>query len=177
MKKHLLTAIAVTAAIATIAVLAPSQHIGPANLYPNPTLTQGVISTQDFATLTVTNPTYSQAHRNTSQSLKNEVRAEYPTCPQNAEIDHLVPLALGGADVKGNLWCQPAINQWNGMNYGFHEKDRLEAYLVLQMKAGNITPKDAQGCIITDWVRCYQQNVNAKSSYGSVGNSVDPDDE
>lgn len=158
-------------------------HIGPAALYPDPTLSPGLIATADINELTQVSScgTYSKCHRATTSQQKDQVRSEYPDCPTGAgqsEIDHIVPLALGGADDVQNLWCQPADNEWNGVNYGFHTKDALESYLASAVKRGDIAPDVAQGCILSDWVACYQQYIGSQSpSYGSVAPPVDPDDQ
>lgn len=159
---------------ATLAFVTPSHHVGPDFLYPDPKLTPGVMATQDINELTATNPTYSQAHRKTTEAMKRAVCKEYPSgCTVKAEVDHFCPLALGCADDVKNLWEQPETNLWNGINYGFHQKDALEAYLARAVKIRTITPKDAQDCIIQDWVRCYQQYI--KPIAGAVS-TTDPDD-
>lgn len=165
------------AAIVTVAVAVSSSHIGPATLYPDSKLTPGAIATQSFAGLTTTAPcgTYSQCHRNTSSAQKTQVEKEYPACPSKHEIDHLIPLALGGADDVKNLWCQPEVNAWNGQDFGYHAKDKLETYLVIQMKAGAIAPKDAQQCILSDWVKCYQKYFS-NQKFGALYVPDDEDD-
>ena len=63
---------------------------------------------------------------------------------------------------------------WNGQNWGYHEKDKLESFLAIQVKAGNITPKDAQSCILKDWVACSMKYIEG----GLLGSAMvsDPDD-
>lgn len=141
--------------------------------YPNSTLTPGVIATSDFKTLMATKScgTYSQCHRVTSQKLKDTVCHEYYKDCKGMEIDHLVPLALGGADDIKNLWPQIGEGQWD-----FHAKDKLETYLVSRMKAGTITPKDAQKCIRQDWVSCYQHSFKSPL-LGAIGPVTDLDDD
>lgn len=169
--------VGVAALLGAVALHAPN-HIGPAYLYPTSHLTPGVVATDSFADLTavIGGQTYSMAHRNTSDALKKEVRAEYPQCPAQQEIDHFVPLALGGADVLGNLWCQPAINQWNGKDYGYHTKDKLESYLIIMVKAGTLAPNVAQTCILSDWVACYQKYLGAQK-FGALYYGEDSDDD
>lgn len=163
--------------------LALSSHlVGPKTLYPNPALTPGLIATQNIADLTATSAcgTYSQCHRATSAALKTQVRSEYSGCPSGAgqsEIDHFVPLALGGADDVKNLWCEPLDLPWQGGNYGFKTKDKLENYLVIEVKAGLLAPANAQQCILDDWVACYQKYVANKGSFGAVDNPGDVDGE
>src|SRR5689334_22129421 len=45
---------------------------------------------------------------------------------QMCEIDHLVPLELGGADTMANLWpqCSLGYSDWEGTD--FHDKDHFE---------------------------------------------------
>lgn len=180
MKLHHVAAI-VAAGVGLVAVALLPRHVGPPALYPNPTLTPGVVATQDVVELTASNPTYSQAHRNTTEAQKSQVRAAYPTVvcahPSDCEIDHFCPLALGCADDVKNLWVQPADAEWNGQNFGYHTKDKLETHLVLLMKAGAISPHDAQQCILEDWVACYRTYFGTQPTFGDVGNMVDPDDQ
>lgn len=162
----LVSVIAVLASVPPIpvAVGAVSRHIAPDYLYPDPKLTPGKIATSDFKELTstVNGLTYSKNHRVTPQSMKNQVCKEYPVnCKGNPrpEVDHFVPLALGGADDALNLWEEPDTIMWNGQDWGYHTKDKLEAYMIIQMKKGKIAPKDAQNCIMNDWVSCYKQYI------------------
>lgn len=160
-------------------ILVGALRTAPAALYPNGALTPGDVATNSIADLTRTSScgTYSQCHRQTSEALKAQIRREYPTCPKQQEIDHLVPLALGGADDAKNLWCQPLNNQWKGQNWGYKTKDRLETYLVDQVKAGKMKPNEAQQCIMVDWVVCYRQNLSSTPSYEGVDSETDTDDE
>ena len=126
-------------------------HVGPAALYPNPALTPGVAETVDLADLTdrwecpqsshKEDCTYSQAHRSVSAKVHNSVYDEY-NVPQNrrnaanGEVDHFDPLCNGGSNDIKNLWYQPVKNPWNGKNFGYHEKDDLESWVCVQVKAG-----------------------------------------
>lgn len=72
--------------------------------------------------------------------------------PQNYELDHLIPLELGGnpTDPK-NLWPQayaptPAA----------HEKDKVENYLHDQVCAKQLSLIQAQQEIATNWLAVYQ---------------------
>lgn len=168
-------------------VLNAPGHIAPANLYPNSSLSPGLAQTQDIGLLTQTNPTYSQSHRKTTEFMKEAVRKEYPNCPREQEIDHIIPLAIGGADDVKNLWCQPEHLYWDptqtgkygvaspSIDYGYHTKDVLEAYLAIQVKARTISPRDAQSCILKDWVACYIKYIKP-NTFGAV-NATDPDDD
>lgn len=147
-----------------------AEHIGPAKLYPDPTMTPGLADTLDVSDLTrrytegcprgKKSCTYSQAHRNVPARVHKAVYDEYSVPAdarniKNGEVDHFYPLCAGGANDIKNLWYQPAENEWNGRNFGFHEKDKLEAYICVQIKAGKMEPKDAFSRIQTDWVKFY----------------------
>jgi hypothetical protein len=166
-------------------------RIGPAHLYPAISLTPGMVATESFADLIArytqncpngkTSCSYSQSHRNTTAAEKAQVLDEYPNCPAAREIDHVVPLAIGGADDVKNLWCQPEANTWDGEDFGYHTKDQLEAFLARKVKAAAITPRDAQSCILDDWVACYQKYFGAPSlgllDDEMTGPVQDPDDD
>jgi len=152
------------------AVLDARGHVGPVQLYPNPNLTPGEADTLKLADLkrryTVgcpsgkTSCTYSQAHRDVNKNLHATVYVEYHV-PENdrnikfGEVDHFYPLCAGGSNNIKNLWDQPAENEWNGENFGFHEKDKLETYICAQIITGKMNPKDAFNRIKTDWVKFY----------------------
>lgn len=66
------------------------------------------------------------------------------------ELDHLIPLAVGGHPRKlSNLMLQP----WDG-EQGAHRKDRLERQLQLRLCRGELPLLDAQLCIAEDWIAC-----------------------
>jgi hypothetical protein len=67
--------------------------------------------------------------------------------PRDYELDHIVPLDLGGASLDlRNLMLQP----WAGACYA-HMKDDLERRLSIMVCAGDLTLKGAQHEITTDW--------------------------
>jgi hypothetical protein len=103
---------------------------------------------------------YSLAHREVPATEKRRVYAEYSVDPKNhspGEIDHFFPLCAGGSNDITNLWFQPAINVWNGKNYGYHEKDDLEAWVCQQIKANRLDPREAFDKLTTDWVKYYEE--------------------
>jgi hypothetical protein len=66
------------------------------------------------------------------------------------ELDHIVPLALGGHPRKlSNLMLQP----WDGPQ-GAHMKDILEVRLQSLVCHGKVRLTAAQVCIATDWESC-----------------------
>jgi hypothetical protein len=69
------------------------------------------------------------------------------------ELDHIVPLTLGGHPRKlSNLMLQP----WEG-EHGAKSKDILEVRLQSLVCHGTLDLTDAQVCIARDWEACAQQ--------------------
>jgi hypothetical protein len=68
------------------------------------------------------------------------------------ELDHLVPLELGGAPQNvANLWVEP----WNG-DANAHMKDAVEIFLNHEVCRGVMPLAAAQGQIATDWLAVYR---------------------
>jgi hypothetical protein len=103
-------ALAKTPSTQTVSLAPSSTKAGPAYLYPNPTLTPGAELTTDAATICV--PGYASRVRDVSAATKKQVYAEYGvTYPQPAgayEVDHFIPLEIGGSNDIENLWLEPA---------------------------------------------------------------------
>jgi hypothetical protein len=155
---------------ASVSGTAAAGHVGPPQLYPDPAKTPGLADTLKTSDLTKrytegcpngkSSCTYSQAHRDVPAAVHTHVYDEYNVAAADrnikfGEVDHFFPLCAGGSNDIKNLWDQPADNQWNGENFGCHEKDKLETYVCDQIKAGKLDPKDAYSRITTDWVKFY----------------------
>ena len=70
------------------------------------------------------------------------------------EIDHLIPLELGGSNDISNLWPQSYVAPW-----GAHIKDELENRLHKLVCAGTITLPEAQNAITSNWIKAYEKYV------------------
>lgn len=100
-------------------------------------------------------PGYAQGVRNVPASEKNQVYAEYGIGYHYSgefEIDHLVPLELGGSNDIANLWPEAA-----SPTPGFHQKDQVENYLHDQVCSGTMPLKDAQTEIATNWIAVHNR--------------------
>ncbi len=100
-------------------------------------------------------PGYTQTVRDVPADEQNQVYAEYDIAghaPGQYEVDHLVPLELGGSNDIANLWPEPAAPV-----PGFHQKDQVENYLHEQVCSGAISLTQAQSEIASNWVAVYQQ--------------------
>jgi hypothetical protein len=110
-------------------------------------------------------PGYTQCIRNVTTAVKKRVYASYGlpdgnhtgycNSKQGCEIDHLISLELGGSNDEGNLWPEP----FQGEALNAHVKDQLENRLHVEVCAGNVSLKDAQNAISTDWVTAYKKFV------------------
>jgi hypothetical protein len=75
----------------------------------------------------------------------------YPEPSGTYELDHLVPLELGGDNSNRNLWPESAAPV-----PGFHQKDQLENYLHDAVCSGRMALADAQAGIASDWIALYR---------------------
>jgi len=70
------------------------------------------------------------------------------------ELDHLIPIALGGSNDPDNLWPLPA-----NKDMGPAQKKALEVKLLQLVCDKTLKLKDAQDAIKKDWVKAYTQYV------------------
>jgi hypothetical protein len=90
---------------------------------PNRALTPGAIQSSDTAAICT--PGWAEAHRDVSSATEDDVAREYGLSRHYGyEIDHLIPLELGGSNAAANLWPEPYRSP-----YGATQKDGLEDYL------------------------------------------------
>lgn len=129
---------------------------GPANIYPDPTLTPGDVLTTDSNV--VCRSGYAKTVRNVTSTEKRQVYSEYgvkyPEPAGSYEVDHFISLELGGSNDIKNLWPEPA-----SPIPGFHEKDKVENYLHDQVCNHGMSLVEAQREIVGDWYGVY---VNIK---------------
>lgn len=98
---------------------------------------------------------YARGVRHVSQSAKDQVYRRYGVAshgPGEYEIDHLIPLDLGGSNSMRNLWPEAAQP-----TPGLHQKDKLENQLHARVCSGRMTLSAAQRAIRTDWIKAYRR--------------------
>lgn len=104
---------------------------------------------------------YSDTVRNVPISLKKKVFAQYgidyPVPFGSYELDHLIPLSLGGNNDIANLWPKSAVPF-----PGFYEKNIMGNYLREEACAGNIALSVAQEKIARDWFLIYNNISESK---------------
>jgi hypothetical protein len=126
---------------------------------PNARLTPGAT----FAGVTaaqVCTSGWSTRHRHVTAAQYHEVYGEYgiryPEPYGTFELDHLIPLELGGDNANANLWPEPA-----SPTPGFHQKDDLENTLHDLVCAGSLGLAAAQHDIASNWYAAYVRYVSA----------------
>jgi hypothetical protein len=122
---------------------------------PDPNLTPGAILTTEAAT--VCQPGYSKSARHTSGKVKASIYREYglDRTVSHFEVDHLISLELGGADVAANLWPQ----SYDTLPWNAHLKDKLEDRLHALVCVGKLPLEQAQREIATDWISAYGRYI------------------
>jgi hypothetical protein len=76
------------------------------------------------------------------------------------ELDHLVPLELGGATVTArNLWPEVDYAGISSRAYYSNPKDKLESTLNRRVCAGRLSLARARYLISSDWVDAYRRYV------------------
>jgi hypothetical protein len=89
---------------------------------------------------------------------RDEVLIRYGLSPgqyPDYEIDHLIPLCLGGSDDFSNLWPQPRRTiepTWNA-----EAKDRLERLICDMVCNGQLDIATAQEAFAKDWIAAYRK--------------------
>ena len=128
---------------------------------PDPNCTPGVVDpnvTQDNIDSTICVSGYASSVRppvSYTEPLKFKLMDAYGYTDSagNYELDHLIPLELGGSptDVR-NLWPEPHSSSYT--------KDSLENYLHDQVCSDNMSLQEAQKDIETDWYSYWQRIKN-----------------
>jgi predicted aspartyl protease len=140
-------------ALALLPALAFAQPIRPDNR-----LTPGAIDPIATAAA-VCIPGYARAHRPPiSHEERMAIFAEYGIAPVpgQLELDHRVPVELGGLTVVANLWPEPYFGNWNA-----HQKDFLENQVHALVCSGAITLHDGQAIFLGNWIAGYERLIGA----------------
>lgn len=123
----------------------PDRRCSPGGYYSG--LTTDVICSATFRTSTI---------RNVSQSEKYGVEREYGMVARlygrTIEIDHIIPLELGGSNDIANLYPEPGSGVAS-----YHAKDRLENKLHDLVCSGSTTLSAARRGIAVNWEKLYTQ--------------------
>jgi hypothetical protein len=131
-------------------------------IVPDPTITPGAVRTTDVGAICST-PTSELRHWNRERDDRILARYGLPTGPHSDfEIDHLVPLCLGGSDSDANLWPQPRRSIER--EFPAELKDDLEHRLCEMVCAGELDVRDAQREISSDWTESYRRRFRLRAA-------------
>jgi hypothetical protein len=138
----------------------------PTPILPDPKLTPG--DTFDVTAQDVCVPGYAKKVRAVPAWLKRQAYAEYGITQYKTddyEVDHLIPLSLGGSNSIRSLWPQSTkTSPWNS-----YVKDALERKLHKLVCAGQLDLKTAQSEIASNWIEAYQKYVGKSPPAPIVG--------
>jgi hypothetical protein len=120
---------------------------------PNRAVTPGAV-TAGVTAAQVCTAGWASAHRHVTHdqyvTVYSTYGIAYPEASGSYELDHLIPLELGGSNDNINLWPQPASPA-----PGFHQKDALENSLRSLVCSGQLNLGTAQQAIAADWYLAY----------------------
>lgn len=121
--------------------------------YPDPECTPGAVF-PDATKEQVCVSGYTKTVRKVSESLKKKIyrsyNIPYPQPFGSYEVDHFIPLALGGNNETANLFPFAADPR-----PGFIEKDLTVNYLRRKVCNGEVSLQTAQRAISTYWIEVY----------------------
>jgi len=143
---------------ASAAGQAPSSS--PAAIIPDPTLTPGAARTTDTSEICAHG---TRELRHWSRERDDRIMAEYGLPPgphPDYEVDHLIPLGIGGSDDDRNLWPEPRRSiepTWNA-----ERKDDLEWKLRDLVCSGALAVTEAQRAIAEDWTEAYRRWIGGR---------------
>jgi hypothetical protein len=124
-----------------------------AGLYPDAKLTPGAVDVAATRELVCnSHPSYTATHRHVTLKTKREVFRRYGidyAKHKDYEVDHFIPLEIGGLNAIENLWPQ----RW--AQPGAHQKDVTENALHRSVCRGDISLHDAQEIARGDWYRYF----------------------
>ena len=134
-------------------LLAGVAFAGGHPVLPDPVLTPGAVASTDVSV--VCTPGYSKSVRHTPRWLKAKVYRKYgiPRDDGPYEMDHLIPLGIGGADVEENLWPESRAATPDNA----YDKDRLEFKLYEMVCHHGLDIRVAQRDIAANWVTAYKK--------------------
>jgi hypothetical protein len=151
--KSLLAALALSAALASPAYA----NEPPAIASPDPTLTPGAMRTDKLGEICFEKTSQFRHWDPARSALIFESYHIAPADRMAYNLDHLLPLELGGADTVANIWPQPRrslAGEWDDTR-----KDELEHRLHALVYSGQVDVDEAQKAIMDDWSAAYRKFV------------------
>jgi hypothetical protein len=130
----------------------PDPHCTPGGA--NPSISVGILRSTTFRTREIRNCESSEAAKHIAYRWYG-IQKPRVNSNQNqlCELDHLVPLELGGADGLGNIWPECGLDGVPLNERYFKVKDQIENYLADSVKSGRMPLDAAQRGIASDWTQ------------------------
>ncbi len=150
--------------IAVAATIGASAAVPNSDL-PNRSLTPG--SVRDRVVSDVCTPDYARSERHVTERERLAVFRHYKIPygqHSRYELDHLIPLELGGSNRESNLWPQPRHGEWSS-----RRKDRLENKLHDLVCSGALSIAAAQHAIASNWVAAYLRYMPLRGAHIAHG--------
>lgn len=126
-------------------------------VYPDPSLTPGSTRSTDAAAIcSAGTAQFRHWDRDRSELIFERYHIARADRIQYT-LDHLIPIALGGADVIENIWPQPRrslAGEWDDTR-----KDQLERRLAVLVCSGELDVREAQKEISDDWTAAFVRYV------------------
>lgn len=120
---------------------------------PDPRFTPG--DTLDVSKSDICAPGYTKTIRDVPAAVKKRIYLMYGRSRESGvccELDHLIPLELGGSNRPTNLWPQRFDLEWNA-----RAKDRIEGRLHKLVCSDELDLVTAQRAIASNWIDAYQR--------------------
>jgi hypothetical protein len=139
----------------------PDARCTPGGIVPG--LTADVLRDRQWRTRCIRNCQSSNAQKHVTYEWYGVARpADNSGQNQVCELDHLVPIELGGADGLGNIWpeCGPDENALQDRYFKY--KDRVEGYLAARVLSGEMPLEQAQVGIAADWTQYLVESESFK---------------
>lgn len=120
----------------------------------NPSVTADVLRDPAWRTKEVRNCAESEAQKHSAYRWYDIAKPQVNSNEnQVCELDHLVPLELGGSDGMGNIWPECGPDGVTLKQRYFKQKDEVENYLAEEVRAGRMSLGEAQRGIARDWTQ------------------------
>ena len=146
------------ASLAFLAALSAPAWAQEAISYPDPSLTPGAIRSTDASEICATG---TSQFRHWDRDRSDLIFERYHIARADRiayTLDHLIPLAIGGADTIENIWPQPRrslAGEWDDTR-----KDQLEHRLAILVCSGELNVLEAQQAIADDWPTAFVKFVS-----------------
>jgi hypothetical protein len=142
----------------------PDPHCTPGGI--NPSVSISVLKNANWTTRCARNCWTSEADKHFSYRWYG-IRKPSVNSDENqiCELDHLVPLELGGSDALANIWPQCGPGSMVLTQPYFRVKDQVERYLATEVRSGRMDLAVAQRKIAEDWTQFISESNRATRAH------------